>query len=345
MKAILINQHGAPDVLTLENVPKPEPKENEVCVKLAVSGLNHVDVWARKGNPAYPIKFPHILGADGAGTVEALGPGAEGVSIGDRVLIFPGINADPNCLPCTRGHDNQCDQYEILGTKRNGTYAEFVAVPDQNVVAIPDTFSLDRAAAFPLAYLTAWHMLIGRAKLAANETVLVVGAGSGIGAAAVQIAKWRGAKVYAATSSRHKMNKLKTLGAEDVFFEEKDADVSKWALKQTDMRGVDVVFEHVGPVTWEKSVKSLAKCGRLVTCGATTGPSINLDLRYVFSRDLTILGAKMGTQREFQDLSAVVFRGEIVPVVDKIFPLEEAASAHDYMEGRQQIGKILLKIS
>lgn len=344
MKAISINQTGAPDVLTLSEVPTPSPAANEVLVKIAASGVNHVDLWARKGTPAYPVDLPHILGADGAGTVERLGSDAEGVSPGDRVLIFPGISCW-QCSYCKKGLDNQCERYEILGTKRQGTYAEYVSVPDQNVIAIPDSLSFEHAAAFPLAYLTAWHMLVGKAKAQSGETVLVLGAGSGIGAAAIQIAKWKGAKVLAVTSSRHKIAKIKSIGADDVFLEERDSDFSKWAIKHTEARGVDVVVEHVGPVTWEKSVKSLAKYGRLVTCGATTGPTVTLDLRYVFSRDIIIFGARMGTQREFQDLCAPIFDGTIAPVVDRVFPLEEASSTHDYIEGKQQIGKVLLKIN
>lgn len=343
MKAILVNQHGAPDVLTFTNIPNPEPQENEVVIKLHFSGLNHLDVWVRKGSPAYPVKLPHIMGADGAGTVEALGKGAEGVSVGDRVLIFPGISCG-NCLPCTRGQDNQCVQYEILGSKRNGTYAEYVSVPDQNVVAIPDSLSFEQAASFPLVYLTAWHMMIGRAKLLPIETVLVVGGSGGIGVAAIQIAKLKGAKVLATTTARQKVNKIKSIGADDVFWDEKDSDFSKWVLQHTEMRGADIVIEHVGPATWDKSVKSLNRNGQLVTCGATTGSNVSLDLRNTFSRDLSVFGARMGTQREFQDLTTALFKDEIKPVVDKIFPLEDASSAHDYIEGRQQVGKVLLKI-
>ncbi len=343
MKAILINQTGAPDVLTLTDVPKPEPKENEVLVKISAAALNYVDIWARKGSPAYPVKFPHILGADGAGVVEETGNGAEGVSAGERVLIFPGIS-DGSCAFCRRGLDNQCDHFEILGTKRAGTYAEYVCVPDQNVVAIPDQISFEQAAAFPLAYATAWHMVVGKAKVAAGENVLVLGASGGVGVAAMQIAKLKGAKVLAVTTNKHKVAKLKTLGADDVFVEERDSDFSKWALKNTDGRGVEVVIEQVGPLTWEKSLKSLARYGRLATCGATTGPAVTLDLRGMFSRDITIFGARLGTQREFQDLSTAVFNGGITPVVDRVFSLEEASSAHDYLEGKQQVGKILLKV-
>lgn len=343
MKAMLVNQHGAPDVLTMSETPKPEPKPAEILVKICVAAVNHLDIWVRKGHPAYPVKLPHVLGCDGAGTVESKGAEAEGVSTGDRVLIFPGISCG-TCEFCRKNLDNQCVQYEILGAKRHGTYAEYVAVPDQNVVPIPDTMSFEQAAAFPLVYVTAWHMLLNRAKLTASETVLVIGAGSGVGVASIQIAKWKGAKVLAVTTSRHKISRLKKAGADEVLLLEGNDDFSKWAAQQTGNRGVDVVVEHVGPATWEKSVKSLAKYGRLVTCGATTGPVVNLDLRYVFSRNLSLMGNRLGTQRDFRDLCEVIFKGDITPLIDKTYPLAEAASAHDYVEGKQQVGKVLLSI-
>ncbi|MCG3204136.1 MAG: Quinone oxidoreductase 1 [Elusimicrobia bacterium] len=343
MKAVLITRHGAPDVLTVDDLPKPEPKENEVLVKVHYASLNHLDLWIRKGSPAYPVSFPHVSGADGSGIVEKLGAGAEGVSPGDRVLIFPGISCG-QCVWCEKGLDNQCETYEIMGSKRPGSLQEYVAVPDQNVIPIPDSIEFEQAAAFPLAYLMAWHLLFGRAKLTSNDTVLVSGAGSGVGMAALQIAKWKGAKVFATTTGRHKISKIKLGGAEDVFFDEKDSDYSKWIAKKTELKGADVVIDHVGPATWEKSLRSLAKYGRLVTCGATSGPVVNMDLRHLFSRNLSVLGGRMGTQREFQDLCAPIFHGEIKPVIDKIFPMEEITSAHDYFEGRQQVGKILIKI-
>jgi NADPH:quinone reductase-like Zn-dependent oxidoreductase len=343
MKAIVMQNSGAPDVLSLEESPTPVPANNEVVVKLQYAGINHLDVWIRKGNPAYPITLPHILGADGSGIVDAVGPDAEGVSIGDRVLIFPGISCG-ECEFCKTGHDNQCERYAFVGAKNHGTYAQYVKVPDLNVVALPDDFSFEAAAAFPLTYLTAWHMLFGKAQLKAGETVLITGASSGVGVAAIQLAKWKGARALALTSSRHKISKIKELGADEVFHVEGDADFSKWALQQTEGKGAHVVIEHVGPATWEKSIRALRKCGRLSTCGATTGPTAILDLRYVFSRDLSIFGCRMGTQREFRALCEVMFQQKFTPLIDKIFPLADAASAHDYLEGKQHVGKILLQI-
>jgi len=312
MKAAVLYEHGGPDKLQMGEVPTPQPHKNEVLVRLAVAGINHVDIWVRKGLPAYPVTLPHVMGADGAGVVEAVGPEAEGVTEGDRVVIIPGLSCG-SCAYCLRGQDNQCDTFEIMGTKRHGTYAEYILVPDQNVFSIPDNFSFEKAAAFPLAYWTAWHMLLGRAKLAPKEKVLVVGASAGVAIAAIQIGKWRDAKVLAVTTSPNKADKIKKMGANEVFVQEGGKGFSKWVLKATSGSGVDVAFEHVGPATWEESVKSLGRYGRLVTCGATSGPDVKMDLRYLFSRDLALFGAKMGTQKEFQELAALVFDGKIDP--------------------------------
>lgn len=343
MKAIVMERSGGPDVLIPTEIPTPTPQKNQVLVKLMYAGLNHLDIWVRKGNPAYHVQYPHILGADGSGIIEAVGPEAEGVSVGDRVLIFPGVTCG-ECEYCKAGHDNQCEQYSFVGTKQHGTYAEYVVVPDLNVVAIPETYSFESAAAFPLTYLTAWHMLFGKAQLKENETVVVTGASSGVGVAAIQLSKWKGARVLALTTSRNKVHKIKELGADEVLHVEGESDFSKWVLKQTEGKGAHVIIEHVGPATWDKSIRSMRKYGRLSTCGATTGPTVSLDLRYVFSRDLSIFGCRMGTQREFHALSQVMFQQKFSPLIDKVFPLDEAASAHDYLEGKQHVGKVLLKV-
>lgn len=343
MKAIVCENKGGPDVLKEVEKDTPVPAANEVLVKLESAGLNHVDIWVREGSAAYPVKFPHVLGADGAGTVEALGPEAEGVDVGDRVVILPGISCG-SCAFCNAGVDTQCEQYQIIGTRRPGTYAEFVAVPDQNVVAIPESLGFEEAAAFPLAYVTAWHMLFGRAKLRTKENVLVVGAGSGVGTAAVQIAKWAGARVLAVTSHEGKKDRLLSAGAEAVTVWDGQSDFSKWTIKETSGQGAAVVVEHVGPATWKHSLKSVGCSGRLVTCGATTGPNADLDLRTVFSREITILGSRMGTQKEFQELCGPVFAGDIKPIIDKVYPLGEAAQAHAYLQAQEHVGKVVLKI-
>ncbi|OVE75632.1 hypothetical protein BVX98_07240 [bacterium F11] len=341
MNAILFHEHGGPEVLKQEHLPDPVAQNNQVLVQVKAAALNHLDIWVRKGIPAYKVSLPHVLGSDGSGIVHSMGPEAEGVSEGDRVLILPAMYCG-QCHYCQRGKENQCDQFHILGAKEKGTYGDLVLVPDENIIPLPENFSFEEAASFPLAYLTAWHMLMGRAKLSPSDCLLVVGSSSGVGLAAIQIAKWKGARVLALTTNETKKEKVKKAGADEVFLLKDNNTFSQWALDLTKGRGVDVVFEHVGPATWDSSLKSLARYGRLVTCGATTGPSVELDLRYMFGRDLSIFGAKMGTRKEFQELASLVFSGKIKPIIDKIFPFEAASEAHAYLENKHQVGKVLL---
>jgi NADPH:quinone reductase-like Zn-dependent oxidoreductase len=342
MKAVTINEAGGPEKLQVGEVPDPAPKGNEVLVRLKFAALNHVDVWLRTGSAAYPFTPGQIPGCDGAGVVEAVGPDAEGVSPGDPVLILPAISCGA-CAFCKKGQDNQCAKFEIFGAKRNGTYAEFTLVPDSNLVPVPENISLDKAAAFPLAYLTAWHLLFGRAQLTNKDTIYVAGGGSGVGAAAIQIAKWKGARIFTSTTDANKTTPLKLLGAE-VFVSGEGKDPSAWVLDKTGGAGADVVLEHVGPATWESSFKSLARYGRLVTCGSTSGPSVPLDLRGLFSRDAAIFGGRMGTGKEFQELCRVMFAGSIAPAIDTVFPLDKVQDAHRRFDERKHVGKILLKI-
>lgn len=343
MKAAVLSESGGPEKIVLQEAPDPVPKANEVVVRLSFAALNHVDLWMRSGSAAYPLAGPQIPGCDGAGVVESVGSDAEGVSPGDPVLIFPALSCG-KCPFCLAGNDNQCDRFEIFGVKRPGTCAQKVAVPDTNVVPLPEGFPLDEAAAFPLAYLTAWHMLFGRAALKAGESVFVAGAGSGVGAAAVQLAKWKGARVFAATSSAEKATKIKRLGATDVLVSSEGTDVAAAIVDRTAGRGVDVAIEHVGPATWETSFRVLARYGRLVTCGSTSGPTVPLDLRGLFSRDASIFGARMGTAKEFQDLSRLMFSGSIHPAIDRTFPLDAISEAHRYFEERKHVGKILIDV-
>jgi NADPH:quinone reductase-like Zn-dependent oxidoreductase len=342
MKAVFFEAPGDAHVLKVGERPDPQPQGNQVVVDVQAAGVNHVDIWVRQGLPAYPVVTPHIPGADGAGVISAIGPESEGVSVGDRVVIAPGIFCG-RCPYCLSGQDNQCDTFEILGAKRHGTYAEKVLVPDQNVVPLPDKFSYEEAAAFPLAYLTAWHMLT-RAQLKRKETILIVGASSGVAMAAIQIAMLLGARVFAATTSPSKVPALIATNVDQVFLDDEKNDLVKLVHDHTKGRGVDVVLEHVGPATWKKSIQVVAKYGRIVTCGATTGPTVELELRRLFGRDVSIIGARMGTQREFQELCKAVFSGKLKPLIDKKFPLGEAAAAHQYMEEKKQVGKIILTV-
>lgn len=341
MKAAFISEHGGPEKLTYGDVPAPAPKSGEVLVEVRACALNHLDIWVRMGSPAYRVRLPHILGADVSGVLLGAAEGLpEGLKAGDPVVVLPAL-ACWNCANCLAGRDNQCANFRILGAAGPGGYAEQVAVPARNVFPKPAHLSFEESAAFPLTFLTAWHMLVGRARLRPGERVLVLGAGSGVGVAAIQIAKSMGASVIAATSSDSKRENALKWGADDCISSRDD--FSKEVLKRTDGQGVEVVFEHVGPATWDASIRSLARCGRLVTCGATTGPNANLDLRYVFSRDLAILGARMGTRAEFEALLRQIGKKKLQPVVSHTLPLREARKAHELMESSAQFGKIVLR--
>lgn len=332
MKAAYIQEHGGPEKILYGDQPDPVPKAGQVLVKVRACALNHIDIWVRSGSPAYKVPLPHVMGADVAGEAG-----------GRKVVVMPGLSCGA-CVQCAAGRDNQCESFKILGAASPGGYAELVAVPERCLFPMPGNLSFEEAASFPLTFLTAWHMLMTRAQLTKGETVVVLGAGSGVGAAAIQIAKLAGARVIAVSSSDDKLVKAKELGADFTVNGGKD-DFSEKAREWTGGRGADVVFEHVGPATWEKSVKALAPYGRIVTCGATTGPSITLELRFLFSRNLSILGSRLGTLSEFKQILAHVEAGRLKPVISKIFPLSDARAAHDYLEKRNQMGKIVLKVA
>lgn len=339
MKAVRFHEHGGPEVLRYEEAPEPVPREGEVLVRVRACALNHLDLWQRRGIERVRIPFPHISGADVAGEVVAA-PGS-GMAPGRRVLLQPGLSCG-RCEPCLDGRDNDCPQYDVLGYQSAGGYAEFVVVPVQNVVPIPDTLGFVEAAAFPLTFLTAWHMLITRARLRAGEDVLVLGAGSGVGQAAIQIAWLHGARVFATGGTDAKLARARELGAYEAI-NHHTQDLVREVRQQTGGRGVDVVVEHVGQATWERSVKCLARGGRLVTCGATTGHDGRLDLRFLFSRQLSLLGSYMGTKAELLRAAQFFFGGELRPVVDRTYPLAEAAEAHRRLEAGDQFGKIVLE--
>ena len=340
MKAVIFRQHGAPEVLEYTDVPDPPLEPGRILVRVKACSVNHLDLWIRQGIPAYRIALPHIAGADVAGVVERVADDVANVRVGDRVVLTPGLHCR-QCEWCRAGLDSLCASYGIRGAKTDGGYAELVSAEAADAIPIPSTLSFEVAAAFPLVFLTAWHMLIGRASRHAGETVLVQAAGSGIGHAAILIAKHVNATVYATVGSDAKAPKAKALGTEEVINYQRE-DVVERVRSFTDGRGVDVVFEHVGPQTWEGSIKALAKGGRLVTCGATTGPTTSLDLRYVFSRQLSILGSMMGTRAELDDVARLITAGRLRPIVDTVFPLREARHAHERMSRREVFGKLIL---
>jgi len=340
MKATIFRQHGGADVLEYADVDEPRIRANEVLVEVRACALNHLDVWARKGLPGIEIPLPHILGNDIAGVVREVGEVVDWVKRGDEVLLQPGVSCG-HCVACLRGQDNLCPAYDMLGYRRDGGYAELVAAPAVNVIEKPQSLSWEEAAALPLVTVTAWHMLVTRAAVQPGEDVLIHAAGSGVGSIGIQIAKLRGARVIATAGSDEKLEKARALGADDVINYTR-ADWPKEVRRLTGKKGVEVVFEHTGAETWPGSINSLARDGRLVTCGATGGYDARTDLRQVFYRHLSLLGSFMGSKAELLDAMKFVERGMIRAVVDQTLPLADARRAHELMEERAQFGKLVL---
>lgn len=336
MKAARFHEHGAPDVLRYEEAPDPKPAPGRVIVRVRACALNHLDLWQRRGLDRVRIPLPHVSGADVAGEIV---DGGGRFAAGMRVLLQPGLSCG-TCSRCLEGRDNECPEYSVLGYMSDGGYAELVSVPLENVVPIPDHVDFVAAAAFPLTFLTAWHMLITKAGLRAGETVLVLAGGSGVGQAAIQIAKVHGARVLA-TSAAAKLEKTRAVGADEVM-DHYSGDFSQTVRALTGGRGVDVVLEHVGEATWDRSVRSLGRGGRLVTCGATTGPRGALNLQHLFAKQLSILGSYMGRKSELLAAAPLFFAGKLTPVVDEVLPLADARLAHERLEAGRQFGKIVL---
>jgi NADPH:quinone reductase-like Zn-dependent oxidoreductase len=340
MKAVIFSQHGGPEVLKYTEGPDPQIKANEVLVEVRACALNHLDVWVRAGLPGIKIPLPHILGDDVAGVVREAGELVTWTKPGDEVMVQPGVSCG-HCVECLAGRDNMCDEYDMIGYRRDGGYAELLSVPGVNVIPKPGNLSWPEAAALPLVTLTAWHMLVTQARVQPGEDVLVHAAGSGVGSLGIQIAKLRGARVIATASSDEKLTKARELGADETVNYTRD-DWPKEVKKLTNGRGVDVVFEHTGAATWPGSIVSLKKGGRLVTCGATSGYDARTDLRQVFYRHLTILGSMMGSKAELLSAMNFIGTGQIRAVVDRTLPLAEARKAHELMEDRAQFGKLVL---
>lgn len=341
MKAIVIEQHGGPEVLRYTDVAEPAISPTEVLVRVRACALNHLDLWVRRGLPGIPFPLPLIPGSDIAGEIAQAGALVTRVKVGDRVLLSPGVSCG-QCAACSAGNDNMCRKYAALGYGFDGGCAEFVKAPEVNAIPIPGDLSFEEAAAVPMVFLTAWHMLITRAALKPGEDVLVLGAGSGVGSAAIQIAKLTGARVITTAGSQEKLNRARQLGADGVIDHSKQkisVEVKRW----TGRRGVDVVIEHVGEATWEQSIASLAIGGRLVTCGATTGYNAKVDLRLLFARQLSLLGTFMGSRAELYTVLKLIGERKLHPVIDRVMPLAEAAQAHALLERREHFGKIVLR--
>ncbi|MGI9069135.1 MAG: zinc-binding dehydrogenase [Pyrinomonadaceae bacterium] len=340
MKAVIFNQHGGPEVLEYVDAAEPRIQPNEVAVEVKACAVNHLDIWVRSGLPGVAIPLPHILGNDIAGVVREVGELVSWVQAGDEVMLQPGVSCG-HCFECLSGRDNLCRDYDILGYRRDGGYAQLVAAPAVNVIPKPKNLSWEEAAALPLVTVTAWHMLVTRASVQPGEDVLVHAAGSGVGSIGIQVAKLRGARVIATASTEEKLRKARELGADEVVNYTGD-DWPKEVKRLTNKRGVDVVFEHTGAATWPGSIASLKTNGRLVTCGATSGFAAQTDLRQVFYRHLTILGSFMGSKAELLEAMKFVENGKIRAVVDQTLPLNEARRAHGLMEERAQFGKLVL---
>jgi NADPH:quinone reductase-like Zn-dependent oxidoreductase len=341
VKAAIFKQHGGPDVLEYADVPDPRIRANEVLVEVKACALNHLDIFVRGGLPGIEIPLPHILGNDIAGVVREVGDLVTWAKLGDEVMVNPGVSCG-HCDACLSGQDNLCREYDMMGYRRDGGYAELVAVPGVNIIPKPSELSWEEAAALPLVTVTAWHMLVTRVNVQPGETVLVHAAGSGVGSIAIQIAKLRGARVITTASTDEKLEKARELGA-DVAINYTQADWPKEVRRLTDRKGVDVVVEHTGAATWPGSISSLKNNGRLVTCGATSGYDARTDLRQVFFRHLTILGSFMGSKAELLEAMKFVREGKIRAVVDRVLPLSEARQAHELIEDRAQFGKVVLK--
>lgn len=340
MKATVFHEHGGPEVLRYTDIAEPRARANEVLVEVRACGVNHLDVWVRGGLPGIEIPLPHVLGNDIAGVVREVGAVVDWVRPGDEVMLQPGVSCG-HCRACLGGADNLCPQYDILGYRRDGGYAELVAAPAVNITPKPKSLSWEEAAALPLVTLTAWHMLVTRARVEPGEDVLIQAAGSGVGSIGIQVARLRGARVIATASTDEKLEKARALGADEVVNYTRE-DWPKEVRRLTEGKGVEVVFEHTGAATWRGSIETLARGGRLVTCGATSGFSARTDIRQLFYRHLTFLGSFMGSKAELLDAMKFIERGQIRAVVDRTLPLAEAPRAHGLMQDRAQFGKLVL---
>lgn len=344
MRAIVFERHGGPEVLAYrEDIPVPQPGPGEVLVAVRYAALNRLDDFVRTGWRGLDLAFPHILGSDFSGAIAELGAGVTGWTVGQRVVANPTLWCG-GCPQCVAGHHNRCDVFAILGEHVPGAYAEFVRVPARNLVAISDGYPDDLAAAAPLVSVTAWHMLIAAGRLRAGETVLVVGAGGGVNSMAIQIAKLAGATVGVVAANSDKATQARSLGADWVIDRSLDPNWSKAAYAATGRRGVDVVVDNVGAATWSASLRCLARGGRLLTVGGTTGYEAVTPVNLMFGKHLSIVGSTMGAQSDFETVMAQIFTGRLKPVIDRVFPLPHYPDALARMLAGDAFGKILVQV-
>ncbi len=349
MKAVVIRGHGDRSQMALTEVDRPAiAGDRDVLVNIRAGALNRLDLWTLRGLPGISLTFPHVLGGDGAGIVADVGVGVHGVAPGDRVMINPGLSCH-RCDYCLAGEHSLCVRYQLLGEHVPGTLAEYVVVPDVNLAPVPtlpmpnSEVGWPEAAAFSLVTLTAWRMLVTRARVRPGEVVLIWGIGGGVSVTALQVAKLAGAFVIATSSSDSKLERARTLGA-DVTLNHERTDVAKEVRAQTGKRGADVVVDNVGEATWELSLRALGKGGRLVSCGGTTGHRVVTDVRRLFWNQWSIMGSTMGNVSEYQEIVRLLSQGHLRPVLDSVYPFDDALAAFGRLESGEQMGKIAVEI-
>jgi NADPH:quinone reductase-like Zn-dependent oxidoreductase len=341
-EAIVLREHGGPEVLVRETIDLPDPGPREVRVRVRAVAVNHLDLWVRRGLPKLTLEYPHRLGSDVVGEVDAIGPLARGVAVGDKVVISPGISCGV-CDRCLSGKDTLCRKYAILGEHTQGGYARHLLVPDANLLPYPGDLPYTQVAAVPLVFLTAWQMLVDKAQVQPGETVLVHSAGSGVSSAAIQIAKLYGARVIATIGNAAKAERARRLGVDDLI-DSATQDFVAEVKRLTGKRGADVVVDHVGGEVLAKSIVAAAAGGRIVTCGATAGHESAIDLRHIFFRQISIMGSTMGSKGSLFDILEHVKQGKLKPVVDRVLPLWEAREGHRVLEAREAFGKVVLEV-
>lgn len=340
MKCVRIHEHGGIDKLVQEEISVPMIGPTDVLVQVMATSINHLDIWVRQGLPGVRFPLPLIPGVDAAGVAAEVGSSVRHVTAGDRVVVAQGISCG-HCKHCLDGNDYLCKEYRLIGEHRDGADAEFIAVPARNIERLPQSVSFEAAAASALVFLTAWQMLVEKARVKQTEDVLIVGASSGVASAGIQIAKMLGARVLATTSSEQKAARAREIGADEVINYRADSVIER-VRTLTSKKGVDVVFDHVGASIWEENIKMLAKGGRLVTCGATSGYEARTDLRYIFYKQLQILGSTMGRKGDLMTIMNLIGQGKLKPVIDRVLPLTEVRQAHQIVEDGRHFGKIVL---
>ncbi|MDA2925566.1 zinc-binding dehydrogenase [Acidobacteria bacterium AH-259-L09] len=342
MKAILIHQHGSFEQVVFEEIDKPEIRPGFVLVRTQAAALNHLDFFVLKGFPGLNLEMPHVLGSDGAGIVEAVGEGVSRFSAGDPVMLNAVLSCE-QCEFCIRGEHSMCVRLRLVGEHTRGTYAEYFTVPEANLEKIPDNVSFEEAAAFSLVFQTAWRMLTTRAHIQPADDVFIHGIGGGVSSAALQIVKLFGGRAFVSSSSDLKLKKAQEMGA-DFCYNYTKTDVVEQVLDETGKRGVDIVMDSVGASTWMQTLRLVRKGGKIVTCGATTGPNPKTEIRLIFWKQIDILGSTMSNRREYRQLVKLLDEGKLRPVIDRKFPLLEGKEALEYLQSAEQFGKVVLVV-